>query len=108
MMVPLREPDTELTLGELAEQVRVLTAALATLAERQASVEGRLPPVALPDNWISVKAASAISNYSEPALYRFCRLGIVDSRPVGGRVAIDSGTLARRLAEHLARRKKIK
>ena len=106
------EPDK---VAALEAQIGALTGIVGELVrEREASnarfvaIEARLPPIALPDNWISVKEASAISNYSAPALYRFCRLGLIDSRPMGGRVAIDSSTLARRLAEHFAKRKKIK
>jgi hypothetical protein len=99
------EPDR---IAALTEQVRVLTETVTTLTKRQARVEERLPPDALPDSWIGVKAASKRCAYSEPSLYRLCRLGLIDSRTVGGRVAIDSGTLAQRLTEHLAKRKKIK
>jgi hypothetical protein len=107
LLRPAAEPrDTEL--AALTEQVRALTETVTELAERQARVEERLPPVALPENWVSVKVASKLCSYSQPTLYRFCRLGLIDSRPIGGRVAIDSSTLARRLAEHLAKRKKKK
>ena len=73
---------------------------LAKLEERVAILEARLPPpaLALPANWITVKEASATARYSEQSIYRFCRLGLIDSMPVGGRVAVNRDTLAARLA----------
>jgi len=103
--ISARNGDAEPTDHELLMRTLDTIAALDT---RLGRVEDRLPPFALPDNWITIKAASKLCNYSTPALYRFCHLGLIDSRTVGGRVAVDSNTLARRLAAHLAKRKKIK
>jgi hypothetical protein len=104
----LADEPRDAELVALREQMRALGEMMATLAERQARVEERLPSVALPDNWVSIKEASKLCAYSGPSLYRLCRLGVIDSRTIGGRVAIDSNTLASRLAERLAKRKKIK
>jgi hypothetical protein len=73
---------------------------LPTVLELAARVDANLP-IVLPDHWISVKMAAALTGYSKESLYRFCRKGIVDSGNVNG-VAIDSRTLKACLEAHRA------
>lgn len=65
-------------------------------------------PIIMPPHWRSIKEAAIAAHYSKPAMYRFHHGGVIDSQELGGKIAVDVSTLAARIAEHLAKRKKRK
>ena len=73
-------------------------ARIAALEARVAQLEACLPKrkIALPDNYVCVKDAAYICGVSLQTIYRSCRLGFVDSAPIGGRVAVDRNSLKMR------------
>jgi len=85
----------------------LIDALLMNVIEIAGRVDASLP-ITLPSNWRPVKDVAAVAHYADPTLYRLCREGALDSVKLGGRVAVDVGTLADRLGDHLAQRKKRK
>jgi hypothetical protein len=75
---------------------------LANMIEIADRVDANLP-IKLSKDWISVKEAAARTGYSKESMYRFVRLGFVDTTgEVKGGIAIDSRTLKGCLEAHRA------
>jgi len=83
----------------------MLEITMRTLVEICERVDASLP-VPLASNWIEIKQAAAIANYSKPSMYRFHRQGVVDSLKQSDRVRINRDTLAACIAAHRAKRKR--
>jgi hypothetical protein len=87
---------TERRIAELQNRVEwqgmIIDVLLANVIELAGRVDASLP-IVLSDDWINVKEAAARTGYSKESMYRFVRLGFVDTARVKGGVAIDSRTL---------------
>jgi hypothetical protein len=83
---------------EAATRLDPNDARIAALEERVAQLEAHLPKrkIALPDNYVCVKDAAYICGVSLQTIYRWCRLGFIESAPIGGRVAVDRNNLKMR------------
>ena len=103
---PLRRQRIPVTdeLAELRNRVEwqgmIIDVLLANVIELAGRVDASLP-IVLPDHWITVKEAAAMTGYSKESLYRFARHGVIDSTKLNG-VAIDSRTLKACLEAHRA------
>ena len=96
-VIPLRLASAEPTISELAEQVAMLAALVTELRAQLAEFELRLPRkprFTVPNGWVSLKDAIAMSGLSKSTIYRGIKKGPILAVKVGV-TWVDPATLPR-------------